>query len=282
MNVHDSDPPVFEKASLVRVPVRLGADAFTTGRISKQCQQLLIESMHGFRHLMAAHGVTGHRACATSAMREAENGEAVRDRVQRETGIDLRIITGRQEAGIILANGVTRQIEPSLTTIYADVGGGSCELTLFSRHELKMSESFRIGTVRMLAAGRDDSEWQRMKQWVRDAASSEPPSFVTGSGGNINKLFKLVRQQQPGHKRLQEEELVEAHQSLARLSVAERMVHFSLNPDRADVIVPAAEIYLALLRWSGCTEIFVPKAGLADGMCREMYREFKANTDSID
>jgi exopolyphosphatase/guanosine-5'-triphosphate,3'-diphosphate pyrophosphatase len=229
--------------------------------------------MHGFRHLIRAHEVDAHAACATSAMREAANGDEVRNRIRREAGIELRIISGRQEARIIYANRIAHLVDPEHTTLYVDVGGGSCELTLFHDEQMRASESFRIGTVRLIEKGRDEDEWQRMKKWVKEKTRDDEPAFLIGSGGNINKLIKLIRQEKGGDKFLHKKELEEAHDALAALTVDDRMVQLNLSPDRADVIVPAAAIYLAILRWSACKEIYVPKVGLADGMCRELYRQ---------
>jgi len=272
MHVYESLPPVFEKASLVRVPVRLGEDVFTRGYITPYRQDLLLETLMGFSYLIRANEVDNYKACATSAMREASNGRDVVARMARATGIQIGVISGLDEARIIYLNQVAEMIDPANRTLYVDVGGGSTELTLFQHNEALASESFRIGTVRMLKQQVDETEWSRMKRWVREQARGEKPTHLIGSGGNINKIIKLVRGGKGGNKFLKGKELELLYNDLLSLDVEDRMIRYSLNPDRADVIVPAADIFLHILQWSGCKDVYVPKIGLADGMCREMYR----------
>ncbi|HSR61147.1 MAG TPA: hypothetical protein VLL47_10345 [Robiginitalea sp.] len=264
------DRPVrFNKSSLIRVPVRLGEDSFRTGRITPNNELRIEKTLRAFGLLMEVSGVERYRACATSALREAENGPAILDRIGRDTGMPVELIDGREEAQIIASTDLRRFLREGITYLNVDVGGGSTEFTWFIRGVPAQSRSFRIGTVKLLDQMVTEAEWGELEAWLRQEAAAFPQVALIGSGGNINKLHKMSgrkREQPLSYSWLQKQ-----YRFLEGLSYDQRVAEIGLNPDRADVILPAARIFLAAARWSGARRIYVPQIGLADGIIRHMY-----------
>ncbi len=266
----DNDPQ-FKKSSLVRVPIRLGADAFVSGKISEENTNRMVAAMEAFKLLMQVHGVEKYKACATSAMREASNGEAVVKQILEKTAIEIDIIGGKKEAAIISYTDLNKLIESDSNYLYVDVGGGSTEMTLFSKGKIITSKSFKIGTVRLLNNKKADNKiiFKKVQNWVEENTKEYKRIALIGSGGNINKLFKMSGRE-PG-KPISYIYLNAQYQFLKRMSYKDRVTELGLNPDRADVIVPATKIYLSAMKWSGARKIYVPKIGLSDGIIKSLY-----------
>lgn len=263
--------PQFKKSSLVRVPIRLGADSFDKGRISKENTQRMIEAMEAFKLLMSVHGVEKYKACATSAMREASNGKEVASKVFKETGVKIDIIDGKEEAAIISSTDLDQLISGDKTYLYVDVGGGSTELTVFSKGKIVNSKSFKIGTVRVLNNTKEENKaiFKKVQKWIEVNTALYKKVSLIGSGGNINKLFKLSGRTEGAP--ISYIYLNAQYQFLKKMSYSDRISELGLNPDRADVIVPATKIYLSAMKWSGARKIYVPKIGLSDGIIKALY-----------
>ncbi len=263
--------PQFKKSSLVRVPIRLGADAFVSGRISEANTQRMIDAMQAFKLIMKIHGVERYKACATSAMREAENGEEVANSILKNTEVKIDIIDGKKEAAIISSTDLNQLIESDSTYLYVDVGGGSTEFTLFSKGKIIRSKSFKIGTVRLLNNKKSENKvlFGKVQSWIEENTRDYRRISLIGSGGNINKIFKMSGRDIG--KPISYIYLNAQYQFLKKMSYQERISELSLNPDRADVIVPATKIYLSAMKWSGARKIYVPKIGLSDGIIKSLY-----------
>lgn len=270
--------PIFKKESLIRIPIRLGEDAFVRKRISAEKAEQLVNTMRGFKFLIEAYQAIDYMACATSAMREAENGEDVVKEIMRWSGIKLDIVAGQKEADIIYANHFEERLDQNKSYLYIDVGGGSTELTLFSHNQSITSRSFNIGTVRLLHGLVPDSRWKDMKQWVQVIAPEFKPVIGIGSGGNINKMFKLSRIKTG--KPISYKRLRELDKYLNTFSLDERIKILGLRPDRADVIILAADIFTSVMKWAKINKMYVPEIGLSDGMIRLLYERHMANRKS--
>jgi len=266
----ENKEPAFRKNALVRVPIRLGADSFTVGEISKINLKRMVDTMKAFKLLMQAHGVEKYMACATSAMREATNSDEVVDLIKEKSGIDVQIIDGKTEATIIANTDLQHFLDSSKNYLYVDVGGGSTEFTIFSEGKIMTSKSFRMGTVRMISQSVEEMVWDEIKKWLRFHTKEFHKIDIIGSGGNINKLYKMSGI--TGGKPLTYLLLNAEYERLLKLSFEERILQFNMNPDRADVIIPATKIFLFAAKWSGATDIHVPKIGLADGIIKAMYK----------
>ncbi|MDZ4846299.1 MAG: exopolyphosphatase [Chitinophagales bacterium] len=262
---------VFKKESLIRVPVRLGLDTFSIGEISVARAQNLIKTITAFKYLMEVNDVQGYKACATAAIREARNGKEIVQELFEKTGIEVEIATGQREASIIYSNHVEEQLDMDKTYLYIDIGGGSTELSLFHKKEIIASQSFAIGTIRMINKRIKESDWEAMKKFVKNLAEKYTPIYGIGTGGNINKLYKLYGNNKD-HS-LTRKAIKEAYAHISEYSFADRVVKLGLKPDRADVIIPASEIVLAISKWAEMDKIFVPKIGLSDGLIHELYEE---------
>jgi exopolyphosphatase/guanosine-5'-triphosphate,3'-diphosphate pyrophosphatase len=262
-------PVLFKKNSLVRVPIRLGSDVFITHKISKENTQRIIDTMLAFKLLMKSHKVVKYKACATSAMRESTNGKQVVDLVLKNSGISIDIIGGEDEAAIIAATDLNSFIDPSKTYLYVDVGGGSTEFTVIHEGQSVASKSFKIGTVRLLNDMVSKEAWLELEQWIKMCTTGYDKISVLGSGGNINKIFKVSGKALG--KPLTYFYLTSYYNLLQTYSYEERITELDLNQDRADVIIPAMRIYLSSMKWSGAKNIFVPKIGLADGIIKSIY-----------
>lgn len=261
--------PQFNKNSLVRVPIRLGQDSFTVGKISKVNVKRMIDAMMAFRLLMKVHKVEKYMAFATSAMREAENSKEVIAIVKKESGINIEIIDGKREAAIIASTDLHNLLKTDNTYLYTDVGGGSTEFSLFSNGKIVTSKSFKVGTVRLLNEMVSEAVWQEMEQWITKNTKDYDEIILIGSGGNINKLFKISGKIQD--KPLSFIYLNSQYTYLNSLTYEQRITELGLNLDRADVIIPATQIYLNAMKWSGARNIYVPKIGLSDGIVKSMY-----------
>jgi len=266
--------PTFKKTSLVRVPIRLGADVFVNGKISPENMLRIEDTMRAFKLLMKSHKIERYKACATSAMRDASNGKMLADSVKNNSGIDIEIIDGEHEAAIIAATDLHELIQDDKTYLYVDVGGGSTEVTLFSEGKTIASKSFKLGTVRLLNEIVDEKMWTDVEEWIKKETKNYTKISLIGSGGNINNIFKSSGKK-PG-KPLSYLYLSSYYQLLNSLTYEERISELNLNEDRADVIIPAAKIYLSTMKWSRARKVYVPKIGLADGIIKSLYNEAKA------
>ncbi len=265
--------PDFTKVNLIRIPLRLGFEVFEKGMIPPEKAQHLINMVKAFRLLMDIYGVTAFRACATSAMRDASNGLEILQRVKAETGVDIQIISGNLEASLIYENHVAEQMDKTRSYLYIDVGGGSTELTFFSKNRLVFKTSFNIGTIRILQGRVTDELWQEMKDYIKAQVKDFSPVTAIGSGGNINKIFSLSKRKEG--KPLTLEMLKDYLKELGSISLQERIHLYKLREDRADVIVPALQVYAAVMRWADASEIYVPRIGLVDGLVHALYQELR-------
>ncbi len=259
------------KALLLRVPLRLGFDVFSLGEVSERKAIKLLRLMKAYRQLMKIYEVTDYRACATSAMRDARNGKAVIKKILRETGIDIEVIDGQEEARIIYNNHIECVEDRTGNYMYVDVGGGSTEINLLANGELVQSLSYNIGTVRMLSNAIKEEEWARLKEDLTRTATDFQGINIIGSGGNINKLYRLADKKDKKRLRLPVTSLDSLYRELKPLTVEQRMETLSLKADRADVIVPAAEIFLTIANLVKAEYIYVPVIGLADGIIDNLY-----------
>jgi exopolyphosphatase / guanosine-5'-triphosphate,3'-diphosphate pyrophosphatase len=267
----DGGKPQFNKINLVRVPLRLGFDVFERGEISKQKQEMIMQTMKAYQYLLKVYDIKYLKACATSAMRDAENGEEIIKKIKSETGIDISIISGDDEASYIFENHIAENLDKAHSYLYIDVGGGSTELTFFSDSKMKYKESFNIGTIRLLKGQVEETTWDEMKEHLKTNTKSSLPMIAIGSGGNINKVFSLSKKKEG--KPLHLELLKDYYKELSNFSVEERIRLYKMRQDRADVIVPALQIYINVMRWADIDEIYVPKIGLADGLIQSLYEE---------
>lgn len=254
----------FKKNTLVRVPLRLGDDAFLDKQISARKADDLIKTMSAFKQLMEVYKVEDYLACATSAMREAENGNDIVERVKGEAGINLEIVEGQKEANIIYSTHIAENLELKKNYLYIDVGGGSTELSIFAGGKVEVARSFPVGTVRMLDNADRPETWDQMKEWIKQYTTGYKNLVGIGTGGNINKLFRLSEEKDG--KPLNINKLNDIYLHLRSHSLKERISVLGLNHDRADVIIPACEIYLTVMKWAGIRQIYVPRVGLVDGI----------------
>ncbi|MFM9989608.1 Ppx/GppA phosphatase family protein [Flavobacterium sp.] len=259
----------FNKSELIRVPIRLGQDAFTVGEITEENIERMIDAMKAFKLLMKVYKVEKYMACATSAMREAYNGKEVAEIIKKKADIKIEIIDGKKEAAIIASSDLHQFIRTEQTYLYVDVGGGSTEFSLFSDGKMVVSKSFKNGTVRLLNNMVNDIVWEEIEKWIKTNTEEYDNITLIGSGGNINKIFKLSGKLQ--EKPLSYMYLNTQYQYLNSLTYEQRIAELALNTDRADVIIPALSIYLKAMKWSGATKIYVPKIGLSDGIVKAMY-----------
>jgi len=266
--IENNESVSFKKNTLIRVPLRLGDDAFLNQYISEKKAADLVKTMHAFRGLMDVYKVVDYRAYATSAMREAKNGEEVVKRIREEANIDLAIVHGQKEAKIIYASHVENNIDKSKNYLYIDVGGGSTELSLFSAGELVASKSFNIGTIRILDNQDKDETWDEMRDFIREHTRQFKALLGIGTGGNINKLYKLAEEKDKAP--LTFTKLKSLYNYLNSFSLKDRINVLGLNQDRADVIIPACEIYMAVMKWAGIKAIYVPSVGMVDGIIQRL------------
>jgi exopolyphosphatase / guanosine-5'-triphosphate,3'-diphosphate pyrophosphatase len=263
----------FIKSALVRVPLRLGFDVFDKGEISAGKVEKIIKTIKSYKLLLDVYEVKHLKACATSAMRDAANSSEIIKKVKVETGIEIQIISGDQEASLIYENHIAENMTTDESYLYIDVGGGSTELTFFSDGKLIFKKSFNIGTIRLLKNQVDEATWDGMKEFIRTRTKGYHHVTAIGSGGNINKIFSISKRKEG--KPLSLDLLRDYYKEFNNLSLSQRISLHKLREDRADVIVPALLIYINVMRWADTEEIFVPKIGLADGLIHTLYEEVK-------
>jgi exopolyphosphatase/guanosine-5'-triphosphate,3'-diphosphate pyrophosphatase len=270
--ITDRKNTLFKKSSLTRLPIRLGADAFSKGKISKKNMQRLKTGMQAYRRIMEVHEIEMYRACATSALREASNGMEVVKMIEEETGVKIELIDGKEEARIIFNSEMISSIRDQEDTfLYIDVGGGSTEFTLFHENDIVASRSFKIGTIRLLQNAVQKEQWDEMRDWIKANTKKYDDILMVGSGGNINRTFKMAEKKSGNF--LTVDYLESTYDLLMKFTPEERMMKFDLNPDRADVITHALKIYKSAMYWARSERMLVPKKGLADGMVRYMFEE---------
>ncbi len=262
----------FKKVEYVRFPLRLGHDVFTFGELTPESEERTAKLMQVYRLLMELHEVEHYMACATSAMRESSNGREVVARIQAETGIHIHIIDGQKEAQLI--NNVVVIALDNRQTIHIDVGGGSTELNIYENRQKLNSRSFKIGSVRLLEGKETKGAWGKMEEWINQNLDRTKPVVAVGTGGNISKIFNLVSKTSDTITTLPEIERMKNY--IAGFSFEDRLNKLRLNADRADVIVPAAEIYISVMKWAGANEIVVPDLGLKDGILQLVYEQLTA------
>lgn len=267
----EGSEPLFKKTSLVRVPIRLGADVFLEDRISEKNKARMLEAMEAFRLIMKNHNVVEYRACATSAMREARNGQEIANAIKEATGIQIHIIDGKDEAAIIASTDLKELISDNKTFLYVDVGGGSTEFTIFANGKNITSRSFKLGTVRILNDMVRESMWDEVEDWIKENTKDYEKVDVIGSGGNINSIYKFSGKKIG--KPLSYFFMANYFEKIREMTFHERIFELQMNPDRADVIIPATRIYLSAMKWSKAKNIYVPKIGLADGIVKSLYNE---------
>ncbi|MDZ4810723.1 MAG: exopolyphosphatase [Bacteroidota bacterium] len=267
------DVPDFIKTVLVRVPLRLGFDVFDKGEISPAKVEKIVKTIKAYKLLLEVYEVKHLKACATSAMRDAVNAKEIIKKVKAETGIEIKVISGDQEASFIYENHVAENMTTEESYLYIDVGGGSTELTFFSDGKMVFKKSFNIGTIRLLKNQVEEATWDEMKEFIRSKTKGYHHVTAIGSGGNINKVFSISKRKDG--KPLTLELLRDYYKEFSNLSVQQRISLHKLREDRADVIVPALLIYINIMRWAEAVEIFVPKIGLADGLIHNLYEEIR-------
>jgi exopolyphosphatase / guanosine-5'-triphosphate,3'-diphosphate pyrophosphatase len=265
--------PEFIKALLVRVPLRLGFEVFDKGQISASKVEMIIKTIKSYKLLLDVYDVKYLKACATSAMRDAANSSDIIRKIKTETGIEIKIISGQEEASIIYENHFADNLTKEESYLYIDVGGGSTELTYFSDGKLIFKESFNIGTIRLLKNQVTETHWDEMKEFIKSSTKGFHHVTAIGSGGNINKIFSLSKRKEG--KPLSLDLLRDYFKEFSNLSLSQRISLYRLREDRADVIVPALLIYINVMRWAETEEIFVPKIGLADGLIHTLYEEVR-------
>jgi exopolyphosphatase/guanosine-5'-triphosphate,3'-diphosphate pyrophosphatase len=268
----NDNKPEFNKVNLVRVPLRLGFDVFEKKEISAEKISMIINTIKSYKYLLDAYEVKHIKAAATSAMRDAVNAQEIIDLVEKETGILIEVISGGYEASLIYENHIAENMDKEHAYLYIDVGGGSTELTFFAGNKLVFKESFNIGTIRLLKDQVTEEQWERMKEFIKKESKDYTDKIIAiGSGGNINKIFSLSKRKDG--KPLPIELLKDYYKEIGSFSVEDRIRVYKFREDRADVIVPALQIYINVMRWADANEIYVPKIGLADGLIQHLYNE---------
>lgn len=265
---------IFKKGELIRLPIRLGDDAFIKKEISADKVEKLVTAMKGFSELIKVFDVIAMKACATSAMRDASNGAEIIERIHKEAGIKVEIIDGKTEAATIFSNHIEEMLDPKQAYLYIDVGGGSTELTLISNGKVLAAKSFNVGTIRMLCSKVEKEEWDEFKQWIKKNTAGIKPLTAIGSGGNINKLYKMSGKKE--NKHLSYDKVKDMHDMLNAYTYEERITVLGLNPDRADVIIPATKIVITAMKHGDIEKILVPQIGLSDGIIHQLYEEHVA------
>jgi exopolyphosphatase / guanosine-5'-triphosphate,3'-diphosphate pyrophosphatase len=269
-----------EKVSFTRVPIRLGEDVFETGKISKEKSKQLVKTMKAFWYLMDVHNIEYFRACATSAMREAENSADVLDRVSKEANVKIEVLSGQEEANLIFANYEGNHFGGQENLLFIDVGGGSSELTVLRKSKRKAGKSFDVGTVRMLSGKVPKKRWTEINEWVRDNVDVSSGPVAVGTGGNINTIFKLCGKKP--NELLSYSELMGQYNALKVMSYEERITKLKLKPDRADVILPASEIYLRIMEMAAIDSMIVPKIGLSDGIILQLFNKWRNSMPKVE
>lgn len=261
----------FNELTFVRLPLRLGFDVFEHGKISEENEQKIVHAMKVFQGLIDFYDVKSFKICATSAMRDAKNSKQIVESVQRQSGVKINVISGEEEATLINENHIAENMDRLHAYLYVNVGGGSTDLIFFDEGQLKYKKSIDIGTIRILKQLIKESDWENMKAELKTNIKSHLPIVAIGSGGNINKIFQLS--QKKSGKPLTLDLLKQFHKDLSSLSIEDRVHFYKLREDRADVIVPALQIYIHLMTWANIQKMYVPKIGLVDGLAQALYAE---------
>ena len=269
-----TDGPLIKKESLVRIPLRLGDDAFLRKTIPQEKIKKLSNTMLAFKYLMEVYEPIDYMACATSAMREADNSQKIIHEIAKYSGLKLEVIDGKKEADIIFSTHIEEKLKPNSAYLYIDVGGGSTELTLYHKNRPVEEKSFNIGTIRLLNSLVTKKQWTEFKQWTKEKCSSFEKISAIGSGGNINKIFRLSGKKE--NDPITYKKLLSISKSIRQYSFEERIYKLNLRPDRADVILPAAKIFTSVMRWGDINQIYVPQIGLADGLVNILYQRYKS------
>ncbi len=265
-----NDQAYFKKRALIRLPIRLGADVFSKQKISKKTLDKLILGLQSYKNIMKVYQVEKYRICATSAFREAANKQQAIQEIQKQTGLDIELISGAQEAALIHAQDAMRVFEEKKKAyMYVDVGGGSTEISLFKASKIEYSKSFKIGTVRILEGKDKKSEWKAFFEHIDKIAKKEQINGLIGTGGTINKYAKIITEEKKP-TRVSSKAFLELYDKLLSMSYKQRMHIYDLNPDRADVIVPAGKIFSHIFNQTSAAFLYVPKVGLADGIIRQL------------
>lgn len=275
----DKNNTVFKKDALFRVPIRLGDDVFQNSVVSDQKINDLVNAIVGFKFLIRSYQPLDYMACATSAMREASNKKHIINRIRRESQIKVQIINGKQEADILYSTHTANKIRNKGNYLYIDVGGGSTEISFISNSKELESNSFNIGTVRMLKNHDLKSEWKDMKKWLKENSNNFKRIQGIGSGGNINKVFKMLRKKED--KPVTYKNIKTVYDEISSYNIEDRIKKLGIRPDRADVIIPALNIYLSVMRWAGIKKIYVPQIGLSDGIIHVLYEKHKKKYGKI-
>lgn len=263
--------PQLTKLNLIRIPLRLGFDVFSKGKIGREKRLMMLHMMAAFKSLLELYQVKAVRAYATSAMRNAANSDEIIRKIKQKTGIAIEIISGGKEAYLLSQNHAAENIDKKKVYLYVNVGGGSTELNLFAKSKAQLELSFEIGTIRLLKNKVKQSQWDDLKSELNWLVKKNLPIAIIGTGGNINKVFSLSKL--PDGEPLTYKMLKSFHHKLSLLTKTERIKEFKLSEDRADVIVPALEIYLKIMQWGKVNFMYVPKIGLVDGMIYSLYNE---------
>jgi len=277
--MEDGPDPDFKKETLVRMPIRLGDDVFSGRPIAPGTISVMVDTMRGFRHLITAYQALKYAACATSAMREASNGIDVARTIKSETGVELQIIDGAREAEIIALNAPSHPSVPGQNQLHIDIGGGSTELTLLANGVRVNQRSFPVGTLRVLKDQVNSSVWREMKGWVREVAKPYDRLIAVGSGGNINKLFSMSLEK--AGKPVSYKRIKTIYELLRSYTLDERIHTLHMRPDRADVIVPATDVLLSIMKWAKISKMMVPEVGLADGLIHMLYKQYREENPAI-
>lgn len=275
----DTNSAVFKKDALFRVPLRLGDDVFQNSSISDQKVNDLVNTIVGFKYLIRSYKPLDYMACATSAMREAKNKKSIIDRIRREAQIKVEVINGNQEADIIYSTHIADNMNKNGNHLYVDVGGGSTEISFISKSNEIESNSFDIGTVRILQNHDLKSEWNDMRKWLKTTSTKFKRLQGIGSGGNINKIFKMLRKKE--NKPVTYKNIKTVYEEISSYSIEDRIKMLGIRPDRADVIIPAMNIYLSVMKWAGIKKIYVPQIGLSDGIIHVLYEKHKKKYGKI-
>jgi exopolyphosphatase / guanosine-5'-triphosphate,3'-diphosphate pyrophosphatase len=260
-----------KKISYARIPLRLGFDVFENGCISNNKAEDLVKTIQAFRLLSEVFEVQKIRACATSAMREATNGLEIIERIRKETKVPIEIISGEEEAGLIFETFLHLNFDKSVPFVVIDVGGGSTEISVFEKGKQVLNRSFEIGTIRLLQGKVKETIWRDIQHWIANQVDLGTSYQIFATGGNINKVHKIVGGKQMGA--ISTRRIKDLRNEINELSIAQRVDKFQFKLDRADVIVPALDIYLFIMKELKCKSVTVPKIGLADGMIYKMSQE---------
>lgn len=272
---HESDKPFFKKAELIRVPLRLGFDAFENHKLGESAIERLTHTMHAFKHLMKAYEVEHYLTYATAALRDVVNSDQIIDDIFEKTGIKIEVIGGKKEAEILNATEVNSKLEANKTYVFIDVGGGSTELTIIKNNKTLASRSFHIGTIRLLKESVSLAEWHKMDSWIHENLEDTDQAIAIGTGGNINKIFKMTGKKEG--EPVSFKKLKQMHNEIKALTIEERIRLLNMNPDRADVLPHATRIYIHVMEEVKADKILIPKMGLVDGMMQILYSQLKNN-----